>query len=220
MKKIMSLLLVFVMVLVIAPVPAHAASSTEKDIRSEVLETACDVFPEYADKIMAQAPMTANARSASTTRDLVVSESRTASDNRVIVYSEYSDGLVLLADYGYRYTTTFNDNTIDGNKTYVDLTVRAFANYFYGYFEMRNVQITIFGPSYDKITNVGTTYATGDCEMYELETQILNETASTKATIQYELCWRLVDLPAGLTTSRIKLEVGNNNIGVTHWDNV
>ena len=55
--------------------------------------------------------------------------------------------------------------------------------------------------------------------MYELETRILNETASTKATIQYELCWRVVDLPAGLTTSRIKLEAGNNNIGVTHWDN-
>lgn len=220
MKRIMSLLLVFVMVLVIAPVPAHASSSAENDVQAEMLETACDVFPEYADKIMARAPTTVNARSASTTRDLVVTESRNVTDSRVIVYSEYSDGLVLLADYGYEYETITNSQDIDGSRTYVDIDIRATSNYFYGYFELQNVQFTIYGRGYERITSAGTPYATGDCEMYELETQILNETASSKATIQYEMYWRLVDLPAGVTPSRLKLTVGNNNFSVSHWDSM
>lgn len=220
MKRIMSLLLVFVMVLVIAPVPAHAASSTENDVQAEMLETACDVFPEYADKIMAQVPMTANARSASTTRDLVVSESRNVSDDRVIVYSEYSDGLVLLADYDYRYQTITNSQDIDGSTTYVDIDIRATSNYFYGYFELQNVQFTIYGRGYDRITNVGSYVVTGDCAINKTYTSVLNETASGKAQIQYRLHWKLNDLPAAVTTSMFLFQVGNNGFTVSHWDDM
>lgn len=215
-EKIVSLFVSFVFLFMVLPVQTYAASSRDMDARQEILAIACEAFPEYSNKILSTVADEQPERTLQNRR-LIVSESKEVTDSSVMIYSEYSDGLVLLTYYDFTYTSSINNHQIDGNKTYVDLTVRATSNDVpTGYFELRNVQFTLYGTAYDRITSPGSYVTSGDCGVQERLTYIANETASGKAKISYRLKWRLTNLPGGWINSTLTIEVGNNRYYITH----
>lgn len=224
MKRMISCLLLLCAIIFVYPVNVEASAyvrSSDLGVREEIISAACEIFPEYASKIVCQPENLINTMSLSSEKSIVVSESRNYAENRIITYTEYSDGLVVLADSDYSYTQTINNQVVDGNKTHVTLTVRATCNVVSGYFELRNVKFTIYGSSYDKITDVGSYVTSGNCQHSQnVHTPILNETASTKATIQHRINWRFSSYPGGWIVSMLTIEVGNNVFRVTHLDDL
>lgn len=217
MKKLVGLLLVVVMAFGFIPMQANAAQNEKCSGQEELIAVACEAFPEYRDKIISRRGIEGHGRSPDATRELVVTETRYISDNEAIVYSEYSDGLILLTDYTYRYSTTINSQTQEGSRTLYDVTIRATsADVANAYFELRNVQFTIYGTAYDRITSVGTYTEYGYCDVHTRCTPVLYETASTKANIVYRLSWKAYSDPGGWLPSVLRIEVGNNSFRVVH----
>lgn len=217
MKKIVSLLLSIIMTFLFIPMHANAAQEDKASGQEELIAVACEAFPEYEDKILSRRSFEGSSRSTSSTRELVVTETRYISDNEAVVYSEYSDGVILLTDYTYRYSTTINSQSQEGSRTIYDVTVRATsADVANAYFELRNVQFTIYGTTYDRITNVGTYTEYGKCDVHTQCAPVLYETASTKANIVYRLSWKAYSDPGGWLPSVLRIEVGNNSFRVIH----
>ena len=220
MKKLMSFLLVIVLVFVFVPMPVSATQEQKLSGQEELIALACEAFPEYENRILSRRGAEGNSRSINSNRTLVVSETRNISDNELVVYSEYSDGLILLSYAQYRYSTTTNSMEQEGSRTLWNVTVRATSvDVTNAYFELRNVQFTVYPSSYDRITNVGTYAEYGRCDMHTRYTPVLNESASGRANIVYRLSWELYESPpGGWIGSVLRFEVGNNGFYVIHQD--
>lgn len=220
MKRLMSFLLVLAVIFVVAPMPVSASQGEKLSGQEELIALACETFPQYENKILSRRGYADNARSIASNRSLVITETKNISDNELVVYSEYSDGMILLSYAQYRYTTTTNSLEQEGSRTLWNVTVRATSVDVTGaYFELRNVQFTVYATTYDRITNVGTYTEYGRCMMHTQATPVLNETASTKANIVCCLSWNLNDsISGGWINSVLRFEVGNNDFNVIHID--
>ena len=102
MKKIMSMLLTVALVFSALCLPVYAEENDpipqDIQIRSgeDALELACEIWPEYADKLMWEdlKPMT---RSASMDNPVVVQKTHQISDKESITYVEYANGFAVAA---------------------------------------------------------------------------------------------------------------------------
>lgn len=96
MKRLLSVLAVMLLLLTMLPFSAVAVE-TETSERELLISSACKVFPEYATKICSDIHSTTYGLNQRTNRkELVVTETRSISENEQITYSEYSDGSVYL----------------------------------------------------------------------------------------------------------------------------
>ena len=101
MKKIMSMLLTVALVFSALCLPVYAEENDpipqDIQIRSgeDALELACEIWPEYADKLMWEdlKPMT---RSASMNNPVVVQKTHQISDKESITYVEYANGFAMV----------------------------------------------------------------------------------------------------------------------------
>ena len=219
MKKFLSIFLALVMLLAFMPVSTYAdEAKTERDI---LLEKACAAFPEYASKIAADnAPIATY--SAQQERTVVFSETRALSGNELVSYTEYSDGLALLASVTPNRSVTYNSTTTSGARAKVDITVRATCSGVNSYFTASNVKYTIEQYGDDYITSVGTpvahpssTPSSDNCQYisYRLNSY---ETDSSKAYVAYSLSFRFASLSTAFIRTCLLVEVGNNTLSVTH----
>ena len=96
MKRLLSALAVMLLLLTMLPFSAVAVE-TETSERELLISLACKVFPEHATKICSDIHSTTYGLNQRTNRkELVVTETRSISENEQITYSEYSDGSVYL----------------------------------------------------------------------------------------------------------------------------
>lgn len=221
MKKFLSIFLALVMLLAVMPVSTYAdEAKTERDI---LLEKACAAFPEYASKIAADnAPIATY--SAPQERTVVFSETRELSGKELISYTEYSDGLLLLADVVPKRSVTYNSTTTTGARTKVDITVKATCSGVNSYFKASNVKYTIEQYGTDCITSVGTPTVhpssspnSDNCQYlgYNLNSY---ETGSSNAFVAYSLSFRFSSASTDFIRTCLSINVGNNALSVYHYE--
>ena len=103
----------------------------------EFIDLACEIFPEYSDKIRGDSQYSNTNTRSSVHVELIESVSRAVSENEYITYAEYSNGAILLTDYSYSYYTTQNESYTSAGGTYASIDIIAACSggdSFYSYF--------------------------------------------------------------------------------------
>ena len=209
-------------VLFISVLPFNTmAAQNNSDERAELILLACEVFPEYADKINNQTVNTNSRSSTSENRELVLTETRNVSENESLIYSEYSDGVILLTDYAFEKELTIIDRVSSSYAVNVTMNIEATCTNVSGYFLLEGVKYSLINGAYDVINDEGTATATGKCRIWNKDlfySYVPNETASQNACITYRLGFQIGASSASQINSRITLTVGDNSATVTHVD--
>ena len=158
MKKIISLLLAVIIISGFLPISTYASESPSS-ARQELINSACDAFPEFASKIKT-APESATYGVSRTVQSchLVVEETRKISDTEYIAYSEFSDGAVYLTSYALLSTYSVNSITSDNASTTVfSANISTTCNYNGDFFAtIHNVRYAIVAGDYDYFISAGT----------------------------------------------------------------
>ncbi|MBQ3192453.1 MAG: hypothetical protein IJB59_02655 [Oscillospiraceae bacterium] len=116
MKKLLSAILAMIMLLTMLPIGTSAAETGNSE-RDELIALACEVFPEYAEKIHGDGLSTSgNTSRTISAPELIKEETRCISDSNKITYSEFSDGSVYITNSNLNlwYMT---DNSVSDNST-------------------------------------------------------------------------------------------------------
>lgn len=226
MKRFLSAIFAAVLLLTMLPFGAFAAEDKSSE-RDKLIAQACEVFPEYADKIRNQ-KMQPNSRSHSLEASkLIYSDSRDAPNNGgTILYSEYSDGIVLLTSYIPTKKVTVVDSHTGAGATAYTINIVATCSGISGTFTAKNVKYTTISSAYDRIDSVGT-YKTETTEMtgyvacaLQNDTPnpyvVMNESASGSAIITYKLTFRFAPYAGSFLTTELSLSVGHDSATVTH----
>lgn len=220
MKKIVSLLLVLTVVCTTLPLGVFAAeTSTDNVERDALIAQACEVFPEYSSKIVTQGINTQVSPRSTSQRELVASLAREVSENETMVYSEYSDGIILLTDYTAQKEVTTVDRYSSSFAVNVTVDIKATCSNISGYFKLSNVKYSLINGAYDVINDVGTKTVSGRCSIHTAYTPVLNETASRPASLSYRLTFRYGSTGAQSINTLLTLTVQNDSATVTHEDN-
>lgn len=221
MKKLISVCLALVMLLTAFPVNAFAAENTDSEY-DQLMELACEVFPEYADRINNTPNRSTTARSVEP-KTVVADETRFVGDSSYLNYKEYSDGTILLTQVrnndgdDFKYDLTTNSYSTGAGATTANITVKA---YYAGgntssYFKLSNMIYTTVSNGYDTINSTGTASTTSGCSvMSGYPITVLNESASGPAKIEYRLKYSL-DVSM-FFVSTLTIKVGNNGLTITH----
>lgn len=189
MKKLISLIISFVLIACFIPVNVHAAEESTPT-RDALLSLACQVFPEYATKIAADQPPSADAlQRFSDETDVVISETRKVNENMYMTYTELSNGIVTLANFVTNPSLTYNYRHNNGDATNYTVTLTGTAPGSYQTFTATNVKFTIYSSDYDCITSVGAPKVTnpdGSTYTTDIKTSCSpNETSSNSAVAYY-----------------------------------
>lgn len=96
--------------MVVFCVYAEESNTMTPEVRSreEVIELACEIWPQYAEKLTADQRPLLETRNATSNNTVVVSETVILSDNEKLQYVEYSSGLALAALGGWYEDTVQN----------------------------------------------------------------------------------------------------------------
>ena len=219
MKKLFALLLTVTMLFTV--VPLGASATEEKQSGNTLVNKAVAVFPEYAEKLLNPAPIGSVYANNEDGRELVVKKTRPISDNEVITYSEYSDGLILLSGFEATYDTTVTGSS--SGPGYRDMTINIEAACVLsngtGYFYLNGVSYRLNDgwDRYDMITNEGSPSKGDHCTGYERQHFASNESAEGYARIQYGLDFRYGPQPTHFITTCLTLHVGEDSAIVEHW---
>lgn len=198
---------------------AHAAALLPEsglDERSALIEKACLAFPEFADKICSEPSDRVSTKSNTAGRETVYTETRKISENEYIVYSESSDGVVLLTSASFEYTLIENGSFMSGSNTTMNVTIQATCSEVTGVFTLRNVEYTIIPRGYDQIQKVGSASVSGNCTIHSVDTPVMSETSSSAAYLRYRLTWQFGGNEAVSYASYLTFSVGNDRENVTH----
>lgn len=223
MKRTIALLLSIIITL--ASFPTYVSATEIKNYEDDpILDLACEVFPEYADKIRCQNTDKSaypNIATASKSRELVANETRAASDNEYITYTEYSDGIILLTDYTYGKEVTITEESSNslGLMRTMDIYTYCIAVSHLGNITFKNIKYTILDNDFDIIRSTGTTSGVYQCEIMDSD-YLLRESASENAYITFDIKWYTAGSGhAGyFLTSRLKFSLGNNIPSVVHFE--
>ena len=219
MKKLFALLLAVTMLFTVLPLDAFAAE--EKQSGNTLVNKAVAVFPEYAEKLLNPEPICSVYANGEDGRELVVKKTRKISDNEVITYSEYSDGLILLSEFEATYDTTVTGSS--SGPGYRDMTIDIEAACVMsngtGYFYLNGVSYRFNDgwDRYDMITNEGSPSKGNHCSGYEHQHFVSNESAEGYARIQYRVDFRFGPRPTHFINTYLTLHVGEDSAIVEHW---
>lgn len=183
MKKLVAVILCFVLTFSLFPISTYATETNESDY-NRLINLACSVFPEYSSLILNKNP-NSNRSSVSSTDELIHTETRHISDTEALSISVYSSGNVIIIDTNYSYVeievSSSNMNSIgnvgvSGTATF-EVTVTARPN---EYFKLSGVGFTIYYTGSDYFTN------TGICSMSS-NVYTSGTTTITSTLIQYPI---------------------------------
>lgn len=207
MKKIMSFFLTIVLLMGVCIVPSSASDENmlppDVKIRSgeDAIELACEIWPEYEDKLLWKdvKPLT---RSAAENNKIVVQKTHQISENEIITYIEYENGLAVVMA---------NSNWIEDSHTsgsgYDDYSGSFFVASGMSTAHLLNFRYRINKSGYDQILSKG--------DMYTVQANVSthgykpSENASGPAYYTFQVYF--VDNLGNLYGSSIAgLQVGNN----------
>lgn len=193
MKRYFTLLLLCTLMVNILGLSAYA-TETECSGYDSLIRKATEAFPEYAERINNPKDVIPQNTREKTDRELVLRETRAVSDKEFVTYTEYSDGVILLSGYEFTAESTAVSN-IKGQTSrdiIVDIEATCVNDSGYkGYFYLEGVSYSLVYSDYDYITDTGTARREGYCTK---ATQIINnpeETATSYATLAYELQFQI-----------------------------
>lgn len=232
MQKIICVIMSIVIIILNFPT-AYASTSdnlSQPENANDTIQKALELFPEFASGTYVPSSNMRSTTSDNARIEVSYSETRSYSDTEQITYTQFSNGGAMLTnsnfyDFDFRYQSTQTGSEISGSNTVVTLNIRAIYVeqeydggpwYEYGSFTLSGIRYNISRTGYDWIISTGTPSNQPVCTNYTASTPVLNETASGKAKISYELRWRVSDLPGGYYVSILTFVVGNNGAGVTH----
>lgn len=187
MKKCLSLVLTFVLLLSAIPFGAFAAETNQPSY-DLLIQKASVAFPEYTEKMQNPAVNYASFSRTASPRELLVSETRSISNTETITYTEYSDGVILLSSTTLTADTTTQDYVT--GSTYRKITVDIEAAYTgdkKGYFYLEGVTYRLNDSDYDVITSAGTASKSGSCTSATRTRFSSKETDTSYAQIIYNL---------------------------------
>ena len=220
MKKSLEYILTITLLFCLLPMNVSAQENNVE--RTELLEKACVAFPEYADIINADTVPSTVSRSVSS-REVVFSETRDISETEFIVYTEYSDGLVVLDSVEIMDDEVdYNSTEQSGSMTKFDITVTATCLGVNSYFTLSNVKFTIYATTYDRITSSGTPTTHNVQNTYNDKCTnwdpvcTPNETASAAAKISVKLQFRFGPRDTEFYISYLTINIRNNQLTVEH----
>lgn len=188
MKRFLSAFFAVVLVFTMLPFGALAAEDGTS-VQDELISQACNVFPEYAEKISRH--FCSNQLQSQSLNDysskIVHSETRAISDDAVLTYTEYSSGIVTLASAKYNASFTTEGTDVSGSITYVTATLKGTVSNVgcSNVFIAEDFTFAIYANGYDRITSLGNYYVTngGSIESAGIGRQI--ETATNPATAYF-----------------------------------
>lgn len=223
-RRYLSVILAVIMLLTMLPFPTVAAKDISE--RNEIIELACQVYPEFANKIRYQKITTSN-NTRSADPILVYSDSRNVSNNEILLYSEYSNGVILLTDYNFDEVVTTVDSVTGAGATACTINIKATCSNISGYFQINDFRYTLVSSAYDRIDSLGEYFPyeepgngiENDCYFNESSTNPrtkMNETAASDAYANFSLQFRFSARPNDFFTSLLSITVGNNDIIVEH----
>lgn len=213
MKKILCCVLSLTLLFALIPTKANAVSQEQEDL----IELACSVFPEYSDKIINPSPPASTYSRTQDTPSLIVNESRAVSETETLMYSEYSDGTVLLTDWEVTAnspTVTIEDRYSSSYAVNYTVTLKATCAHVTGYFELQNAKFSLINNAYDQITDTGTEVRSGNCTNSSVSCKAVE--SSTPANITCDLIFRFADYSTSIVETNLVLKVSGNGYSVSH----
>lgn len=221
-RRLLSVLLALVMLLTTAPT---VFATNEADVQQELIDLACEVFPEYTNKILNQRILPSSGMRSSD-MELVCSETRKVSDLQTVLYSEYSNGAILLTDItADPPNVTYVDIVNGSSSTVYTVNIRATCTGGYGSFTANNIKFSLISSAYDRIDSKGThtiRSSTNEFEGVSLIDEdpnpsiVWNESASQNAKIEYKIAFKYATYGYALCETHLTLIVGDNNYTVSH----
>lgn len=212
MKKVLSVVLSIIFIFTMLPLSAIASENNA--IQDELLAKACAVFPEYSNKIQYNT-FNPNRRSARS-NELIVTMVRSVSENEYLIYSEYSDGMVLLTNYeAYPYEIVSSSSTTSDIVTNYTVTIKATVPNVSGYYMISGFKYSIISGQYDAILDDGTASWSGSFygPSDAVSGSIRNETASSAAKVEYR---PLYSVSGSTYQTSLLMTVRNNVFSISH----
>lgn len=211
MKKLFGILLSLVIVINLIPFPAFAAenSSCEYD---EIIEAACEVFPEYAVKILCNTPDGLGYSRTRNSATLVICETRSVSENQEITYAEFSNGAVVLASNVFSKVVTPTSSNELGGVVTTTCEIKVVCNYASKIaFKLSRFIYKMLANDYDYIVSKGTasadSYSGAHCVFSE-DDYVQYETATQNAHLYYTLDF--YDNSSNCFDCDLSITIGNN----------
>lgn len=205
MKKLLALVLVFVLTLSMG-VPTLATEVSPEDMTQEAMEAlAFDYFPEeYAMAIEAASVNCVRDGDDNNTDYVVVSETKDISDTETITYLQLSSGRS-----AFVHNVNFIDNSSSSGSNYttVDTSVAMMVVGYSGVLCVNSFNYTIYTNSYDKINSTGNTLGSTNGVTVRLDRQTENSSGSATAT--YSMLFEN-SFTSAMTNIILQIYVGNN----------
>lgn len=221
-RRLLAIILTLAMLLSTAPA---VFAANESDVHQELVDLACEIFPEYENKILYQKVVPPSVmRSSEVT--LVHSESRSVSDSQTLQYSEYSNGLILLTDAAKGETEVTYIDITGNTKTTYTMDITATCSQTQGAFVWNNIRFTTFTNAYDQIDSIGSYYPDNPSGLGYVACSLVGggnnpsiiwtETASRNAEIEFKLIFRFAAYSSSFYETHLTLYVGGNGYMVAH----
>lgn len=164
MKRFLSLLIAVVMIATTLPLSASSTGMRTHE-QQELLDLACEVFPEYSYLIRGDQISSNSESRTSSTNDVLFTKTRYISENKSLTITLLSGSDVVVTtgeiswcDFSGSSSNIWTDSSgIRGYASYEITSTEAF-----GTFSLRNIQFQIMFHSNDYFTNYGTaSYSSG-----------------------------------------------------------
>ncbi len=212
MKRMLSLLVVLCLVLSVAS-PVFAVEATTVDdsrlTREELMELACEAFPEYATKITTFPESAARSRSTVGAPSVVRTETKQISANETITYAEFSSGVTNII---YNKAWYEHSSTQSGTITTVTGDLSCMCNLSLEELYIADFVYCINSSGNDYISSYGTD-ALSDCDITAVYKKMY-ENSSSNAYLEYRVLFApypyLEELGYASHSAIIRLEVGDN----------
>lgn len=222
MKKTLSLCLTILILLTILPLSAFA-EDTQLSEQEELINLACDAFPEYRDYILGNVSVY---RGTLSNAEIIFCETRKISETEKITYAQYSNGRGIIVGssmtvFGVGLYDPSQSNFAGGyDYTFSVRVATTDTTEFPGMFYVTNCKARIMSATYDSLIDYGTC-SVNDRNLckYNIGGKNKTETSSQDAYIEYDLTF-LPKSSCGITSSDdlyapLVIAVGGDDISAT-----
>lgn len=199
MKKLLSILLIMVLCLWAFPISSNAVVDKSSTERLELLNLACQIFPEYTSNIRGKGDET-NRTTQTGPSELIFCETRAISENERLTYAQFSNnrGVVVLetASAATLEETGSSESIFAGgvSGTLSYMVTPTDEDDFYGVFYLDNFKYRLISATYDSITDIGTPSVNSSIHcLYNRSTPVYQQTANRFASVDYNITF----MPAG-----------------------
>lgn len=181
MKKFVSICMVVLIVCTLFPV-SILAQETDRDEQTQLLELACEVFPEYAAIIRSDTAVGYSLPNSTNSNEIVFTETRDISETENLSITQLASGNVIVVDAKYDYSNLEETNSSISNvgtDTIGYASFKATCTSVSGVFEYKNVGFIITQSGIGNFTSYGTVSTSGSIA--------IGESSVTQTRITYPL---------------------------------